>query len=137
MTHKNAELERIDNQIPEELKRKEENKTQLPSEDQSSFNKKLQRMKESGNSQLLKGNNQGAIAEYSKAVSFFETECKNEQSEERLVEAKATYVIVISNLAQAHLNNGDFQNAILQAKKALSLDKGNSKAYFRAGKAYK
>ena len=126
-------MERIDNEIPDELKRKQNETSEVSNRESNSLCSKLKRIKELGNSHLLKGNNSSAIAEYSKAISLFENECKQDE----IIEEKAVYAIVLSNLAQAYLNNGDFQNAILQAKKTLSVDSANLKAYFRAGKAYK
>ena len=97
----------------------------------------MKNLKEQANQELINSKNEKAIEKYLSAISIFESAYLTENDQNDKIEAKRVYVILLANLSQAYLNVSDCQNAILMAKKTISIDNENVKAYFRAGKAYK
>jgi tetratricopeptide (TPR) repeat protein len=131
-----AEVDRIDSEIPDDLKMK------VPGEGNGEGKKKpktlleyLLGLKDAGNKSLKANESTKAIQTYSKAIKGFEDAAVDASLAEEVAAAQSTYVTLVSNLSQAYLNIKDFEKAILAAQKAVSVDPGHVKAYFRMGKS--
>lgn len=132
---KDAEINRMENDIPEDLKMI---KPIVQNDDlKSNFKQKLEILKKSANDQLLQGNNTKAIELYQKLITDFEQNLIFFSEISSFSDIQEIYVIALSNCAQAFMNLGDFNSTIIYGKKAISINQDHIKSYFRVAKAYR
>lgn len=99
------------------------------------LDEKLENIKLTGNTELKNQNYDQAIRLYTQGVKLFEDYSLANPHDQNLAKSQSVYAILLSNLAQAHLNKSDFDSSILVGQKAASVDPHNVKIFFRLGKA--
>jgi len=94
-------------------------------------------IKDAGNTLFKVGDFVGAKKKYQKAIRYadFSVTRANHTREEEHTLKKFCLIPTHSNLSQALIRLGEFDEAIVQCDRVISLEVGNIKAYFRKGVA--
>ena len=131
--YQNIELNKLENQIPDSLKSKNENFKDRKKEKFNGELIHLNNKKNIADGYYISKNYKNAILEYNEIIKQFE-------KEENIIlmndHDKTVYLNCLNNLLQCYLNLKNYNKAIDVGVKAISIDNKNHKLFYRLGKAY-
>lgn len=88
-----------------------------------------------GNEAFASGDNEGAIREYSMALTYLVEDFMMQLFDKYEEEANKEYASTHGNLAAAYLKMNAYANVVEHVGYVLKVDENNAKAYYRRGKA--